>query len=148
MESTRISANQTSLSEPEAKWGELLDAGFQVFPDVILRSQGLLGLNAVDIVVIANITQAWWFADELPFLLPASIAKRMGVAERTVQRSLAKLRSKGLLKRRKRILGDGSVRYVYDLTGLRERLTPFARREVRFSESQISKSETKKRLEL
>jgi hypothetical protein len=47
------------VSELEAKWGESLKAGYQVLPNSLIRGQHLLGLTAVDVVVIANLNQAW-----------------------------------------------------------------------------------------
>ena len=120
-------------SEPTAKWGEALDAGYQVLPDALIRGQHLLKLSATDLVVIANLNQAWWFADRLPYLTPGQIAARMGVSERTVQRSLSRLRARGFLQQRRQKLNDGTVRYTHDLSGLREALEPLARRDFRYS---------------
>jgi DNA-binding transcriptional ArsR family regulator len=122
-------------SQPEAKWGDVIKAGYQVLPDALLRAQHLLKLTATDVVVIANLNQAWWYADRLPYLTPHTIAKRMGVSERSVQRSLGRLRRKGLLRQVRERQDDGTVRYSHDLSGLRMQLEPLARRDIRFSES-------------
>ena len=122
-------------SEPEAKWGDALIAGFQVMPDALIRGQHLLKLNATDMVVIANLNQAWWFEQNMPFLQPNTIAKRMGVSERSVQRSLSRLRKLGYLDQVRQRLNDGTVRYYHDLSGFRAHVAELARRDFRFSQN-------------
>jgi DNA-binding transcriptional ArsR family regulator len=130
-------------SQPQAKWGDAIKAGYQVLPDALLRGQRLLKLTATDIVVIANLNQAWWYSDRLPYLQPHTIAKRMGVSERSVQRSLSRLREKKLLRQVRERQQDGTVRYYHDLSGLRGQLEQLARRDIRYSESlRAGKEET------
>jgi len=126
------------LSQPKAKWGDAIEAGYQVLPDALLRGQHLLELSPTDIVVIANLNQAWWFADRRPYIQPHTIAKRMGVSERTVQRSLSRLRSRGYLNQIREVQWDGTVRYSHDLSGLRLALEPLAHRDIRYSANQRS----------
>jgi hypothetical protein len=64
------SEETSSPSEAQAKWGDAIRAGFQVLPDALIRGQHLLKLSAMDVVVIANLNQAWWFEDSLPYLQP------------------------------------------------------------------------------
>jgi predicted transcriptional regulator len=122
-------------SRPLAKWGDAVLAGYQILPDALVRGQHLLKLSATDMVVIANLNQAWWFEERLPYLQPHTIAKRMGVSERSVQRSLSRLRKKGLLQQIRQALPDGSVHYYHDLSGLKHELIQLARRDIRYSES-------------
>ena len=131
-------------SQPQAKWGNAIKAGYQVLPDALLRGQRLLKLTATDIVVIANLNQAaWWYSDRLPYLQPHTIAKRMGVSERSVQRSLSRLREKKLLRQVRERQQDGTVRYYHYLSGLRAQLEQLARRDIRYSESlRAGKEET------
>ena len=122
-------------SQPRAKWGDAVAAGYQVLPDALLRGQKLLNLTATDIVVIANLNQAWWYEDRLPYLQPQTIAKRMGVSERSVQRSLSRLRERGFLQQSRKKQDDGTVRYYHDLSGLRMQLEQLARRDIRYNEA-------------
>ena len=138
-----LNEETASPSEPEAKWGDAINAGFQLLPDALLRGQHLLGLSASDIVVIANLNQAWWYEDRLPYLQPHTIAKRMGVSERSVQRSLSRLRKKGYLRQVRERQNDGTVRYSHDLSGLREQLEQLARRDIKYSESQRARMAVK-----
>jgi predicted transcriptional regulator len=128
-----MSEQKDPTTKAEAKWGDALRAGFQVLPDALVRGQRLLGLSPTDVVVIANINQAWWFEDRLPYLQPQTIAKRMGVSERSVQRSLHRLRTKGYLKQVRIEQSDGAVRYLHDLAGLRGHLEQLARRDLKYT---------------
>ncbi len=128
-------AQSAPESEPDAKWGDAVKAGYQIFPDVLLRWQHLLKLSPTDIVVIANLNQAWWYEDRLPYLQPQTIAKRMGVSERSVQRCLSRLRKRGLLRQVRERQNDGTVRYYHDLSSLRTQLERLARRDIRYNEA-------------
>ena len=60
--------NESSPSQATAKWGQALDAGYQILPDALIRGQSLLQLSATDLVVLVNITQAWWYAERVAVL--------------------------------------------------------------------------------
>jgi DNA-binding transcriptional ArsR family regulator len=111
---------------PYTKWGEALDAGFQVLPDMLVKHQGDLELGPADLVVLINLTMQWWFADRLPFPTTATIARRMGTSPRTVQRSLSRLERMGLLTKARR--GQGKS-LAFDLTPLSDRLRSYALRD-------------------
>ena len=115
---------------PSAKWGEVANAGFQILPDALLKYQTELGLDATDMLVLINITMHWWYEDQRPFPRTTTIAKRMGVSVRTVQRSASKLQKLKLIERKKEDSpsGDGE-RTVYDLTGLIRSLEPHAKND-------------------
>jgi hypothetical protein len=102
------------------KWGSALAGGFQVIPNVLVRAQAHLGLDAVDVVVLLNINLHWWRKGDLPFPRPAMIGKRMGVSKRTVERRIEKLVKVGLLER-VALTGGGNLR-GYRLDGLVKRL--------------------------
>lgn len=106
-----------------AKWGSALDAGFQVIPNVLLRAQSRLNLDAVDVVILLNLNLHWWQKESLPYPPPALIARRMGVSRRTVERRIFRLQKDGWLKRLPAV-GEGEEQKIrrYDLSGLVERL--------------------------
>ena len=139
-ESGDISSVSGAESQPFEKWGDAILAGYQILPDALVRGQRLLDLNATDMVVIANLNQAWWFEDRLPYLQPHTIAKRMGVSERSVQRSLQRLRRKKLLQQVREAQPDGSVRYYHDLSGLKNELVQLAHRDIRYSAARRRKA--------
>jgi DNA replication protein DnaD len=101
------------------------DAGFQPVPDVLLLHQRELGLRSEDLNVRLQITTHWYFPDRMPFPWNSTIAKRMGVSVRSVQRSVRRLRRLGLLGQTKT---DG--RLAHDLTPLIEKLRPFAQKRL------------------
>ncbi len=89
-----------------AKWREAGRAGFQIVPDLLLKNQDALGLSATDVVVLLNVLMHWWFPDQKPFPRSTTIARRMGVTARTVQRALGTLQKRGILTRVK--VGENS----------------------------------------
>lgn len=109
----------------QAKFGEVADAGFQPVPDVLLLHQRELGLRSEDLNVLLQITTHWYFPEKMPFPWTSTIAKRMGVSPRSVQRSVSRLRKLGILGRTQT---DG--RPAYDLKPLVEKLRPFARQRL------------------
>lgn len=109
------------------KFGNALDGGFQILPDVLLRNQRVLGLDSVDLAIVLNFLMHWWKVDELPFPRMSLIAKRMGVTARTVERRVKELEKRGLIKRLppQKSKKGLTVRMV-DLSGLIDRLVLLA----------------------
>lgn len=117
--------DSTFSAEPiQERWGEALNAGFLVIPVALLRHQQELGLDAGDMLVALNILGAWWYRDRLPFPSTHTIAARMGVTMRTVQRHLAKLEELKLIRRLRNQPGGGYAALVtkYDPDELVKRL--------------------------
>ncbi|RWQ14144.1 helix-turn-helix domain-containing protein [Mesorhizobium sp.] len=100
------------------RWGVAVEPGFQAVPDVLILRQGKLGLSSEELNVLLNLTLHWWREDDVVFPRTATIAQRMGVSLRSVQRATKSLEKKGLVKRQK--TGDGKT--YYDLKPLRARL--------------------------
>jgi DNA replication protein DnaD len=123
------------------KWGEAGRAGFQVLPDLLLKRQVELGLSVTDVVVLINITMHWWYAHQRPFPRSTTIAERMGVDKRTVQRSLRKLSDLGLVRKVSETAADGSERLVCDLSGLVARLEEFAKGDLDYKWRQLRRME-------
>src|SRR5258708_3593457 len=113
--------------DPRKKWGdECLDAGFQILPDVLLKCQRFMDLEPIDVVILLNITMQWWEFDKLPYPRPSTLAKRMDVSTRTVERRIAKLQKQGLLVRRPSEEAEGKTVRRYDLSGLVTELKKYA----------------------
>lgn len=110
------------------RWGVALDAGFVAVPNMLVKAQTRLGITAIDMVVLLNIIMHWWHRDRRPSPTSATIAKRSGLAHRTVQRSLQKMEADGLILRI-RVAKD---RTEYSLEGLKNRLEYYARQDVWF----------------
>lgn len=100
------------------KWGEALDSGFVVIPSALLRNQHKLGLNDGEIVVLLNLLMSWWGLSELPHIQTTTIANRMHVTRRTVQRHIENLEQKKFIRRiwAKRGVNERAGA-TYDLSG-------------------------------
>lgn len=85
------------------RWGGAVTegvTGFTAVPDILIRSQAHLGLSPTEMVVILNLLLHWWQgAGDWPYPRLSTIANRMGVNRRTVERAIASLESKRLLLR-------------------------------------------------
>ena len=104
------------------RWGDAVASGFTAVPNSLIRAQVGLGLTPNDIVVVLNILVHWWSSDRLPFPRTSVIAKRTGLSQRTIQRSLKTLQKKGLVV----IIRGADKRSRFDLDGLRTALSRLA----------------------
>jgi DNA-binding MarR family transcriptional regulator len=108
-----------------ARFGVVAAAGYQPLPDVLLFHQSELGLNSEELNVALHILAHWYAPERLPFPSAKTIARRMGVGERTVERYLTSLRKKGFLVKYRHPKGVRR-RKGHDLSPLIERLKPLA----------------------
>ena len=90
--------SSASNSSAFAKWGEAAEAGLQPLLDGLLQNQSKLGLTPTDTLVLLNLTM--YRCSRRPLPRSTTIAGRMGVGVRTVQRALATLRKLGFLAKR------------------------------------------------
>jgi DNA-binding transcriptional ArsR family regulator len=81
------------------KWGKALDSGFVLIPTTLIRYQHELGLGNGELVVLLNLLMSWWGIDDLPHIQTSTIAARMNVSRRTVQRHIDTLEKRGFIKR-------------------------------------------------
>src|SRR3954447_13452002 len=110
------------------KWGDAAQAGFQILPDILLKQQNQLGLSATELVVLINLTMHWWYADRMPFPRSTTIARRMGLDVRTVQRAMNRLQTMGLIEKKK-VREEDFTLTVFDLAGLVQQLGLHARHD-------------------
>lgn len=122
MKRQALVAPDTPLTRIEEKWGPAGTAGFQAVPDLLLKYQLALGLTPTDMVVLLNVLMHWWYVDQKPFPRPTTIAKRMGLNVRTIQRSLHHMEELGLISRLK---GENGATFV-DPEPLVEKLSELA----------------------
>ena len=113
----------THESRVNERYGDAAKAGWQPLPDVLLFHQKDLKLKSEDLNVLLNLMAHYYRKEEMPFIRPNVIAKRMGVSMRSVQRSITRLRQQGHIDRYRH---PKHKRIVHDLTPLIERLRPFA----------------------
>jgi len=87
-------------------------SGFVALPMALLRLQTKLKLTATDMLVLTNLLAHWWSPADGVYPRSTTIAKRMGVTKRTVQRSTQKMLSQGLITRE--FLDDGRRVFRFD----------------------------------
>lgn len=104
------------------RWGVVAEPGFQAVPDVLIFRQKDLGLSSEELNVLLNLGAHWWRPGDVVFPRASTIATRMGVSTRTVQRLLQSLRGKGFVEKGRTT--NGSV--YYSLEPLKEKLSPLA----------------------
>lgn len=108
----------------ERKWGKaVMGQGFCMVPSLLLRAQARLGLNARQLAVLMHLADFWWDAERKPFPSKQTLAQRLKIGPRQVQRIIAELEAAGLVKRNQRIaVHKGKLSNEYDLSGLVKRL--------------------------
>lgn len=106
LEAARITVKQ--------KWqGAVTEgSGFVAVPLALLRLQSRYDLTPTELLVLVNLLAHWWEPDRPVYPRSTTIAKRMGVDTRTIQRATNKLERKGLLERGK--LDDGRRIFKFD----------------------------------
>lgn len=113
--------NEEPTNSPiQDKWGEALHDGFVVIPSALLRYQTKLGINDGELVVLMNLLMSWWKVDAYPFPQTSTLAARMGVTRRTVQRHIENLEAKGMIRRiwSAKKINDRRTVSQYDLSGI------------------------------
>jgi len=107
------------------KWGAgVVEAsGFTQVPNYLIAANQFLvkeaRLSPTEFLVLMQLLQSWWRADQFPFPSKATLATRTGLSERQVQRALSGLENKAFLKRVDRLLERGGrSSNLYDLSGV------------------------------
>src|SRR5262249_14240099 len=132
MSSTTRASNPVGASEPgrlERRWGqELIQAGWLGLPSVFLQRQNAFQLDPLDLNIGLQIADHWWEPDNHPYPSKRSLAERIGVDARTIQRRIARMEHDGLIERvPRRSAHGGNKTNIYRLTPLIEKAKPFAR---------------------
>lgn len=137
-------AEVAKLRTNEMKWSKtLMDAGWNVIPNIIIERQEALGLDAIDMNIVLHLSQYWWQSDNLPHPSVATIAKAIGVKPRTVQKHVRGLEDANLVKRiERRHTKTGSRTNLYDFSGLIAAAKPYAKEKMReIAKAKEAKSE-------
>lgn len=121
--------DSTTTRQLKERWGgPLIDAGYTVIPNAILLRMQALGLDALDLAIIAHIASYWWSKEKLPFPSKASLAKGLRVDPSTIRRRIAKLEAGKLIRRVKRKgRHGGNDSNMYDLAPLIKAAEPYAK---------------------
>lgn len=116
----------------ERKWSKtLMDAGWTVLPTVLIEQQREMRLDPIDMNILLHLASYWWLSDKKPHPSKKTIASAMGIHPRTVQRHIANLEKKQLIKReQRRIMGKRSETNLYHFDGLIATALPFAKEKI------------------
>lgn len=106
--------------ESEKKWGvAVMQVGYCILPSILLRAQARLLINAQQMNVLLQLIEHWWTADGKVYPSKDTIAERVGLSSKQVQRHIKVLEEKGLVRRIPRVLKmRGKTSNEYDLSGL------------------------------
>jgi hypothetical protein len=108
----------------EKKFGKpVMGVGFCITPSLLMKAQARIGLNPVQFNIVLQLLDQWWEAERRPWPAKATLAERMGMSDRQIQRHIAEMEGAGLVQRIPRTSpGKGKTSNEYDLTGLVNKL--------------------------
>ncbi|MCK1478053.1 helix-turn-helix domain-containing protein [Bradyrhizobium sp. 197] len=106
------------------KWDYVIDPGFAAVPYVLLFHQHALRLTSEHLNVLLNVLAHWHANGRMAFPHSHTIAKRMGISQRSVQRSLSWLIKNEFITKAERKAGESPK--GYDPKPLVEKLKPYA----------------------
>lgn len=89
-------------------------SGFVAVPVALLRLQAKYRLSPTEMMVLINLLAHWWDPARAVFPRSTTIAARMGIDTRTVQRATSKMEKAGLITRGH----DAQGRRVFSFEGL------------------------------
>lgn len=109
----------------EEKWGKATGTvGFTMVPTALLRGAGRLQLDPPKFAIVLQLLEHWWDRDRDPFPSKETLATRVKLSPRQVQRHIALLEKQGLVQRiERRAPGRGKTSNGYDLSGLVRRVS-------------------------
>lgn len=111
---------EATSSDVAGKWGVLVaERGFAQLPNYLLFLNQFLDddhkLSPIELLVLIELAATWWKKSELPFPSMATLAARVGVSERQIQRAVTTLEKGQFLKRVKRRSSGIISSNAYDL---------------------------------
>ena len=120
------------MSDMVEKWGQdVAERGFVQVPNYLLLINQFLdegsNLSPVELLVLIQLIGSWWKKDDLPFPSMSTLARRIGVSSRQIQRAVNRLEELSLIKRTKRRKSGIISSNAYDLKPLAEVLQEVAK---------------------
>ena len=111
---------KTALKASEKKWGhDVLRHGWCLLPSLLFRAQRKLNITALQMAVLLQILEHWWEAERAPYPSKETIAHRLNMSARQVQRHIAALEKAGhLLRRERKAVNRGQLSNFYEFDGL------------------------------
>lgn len=107
------------------KWGEdTLSIGWTAIPIALIKFQNKLKISPVSMNILLHILSQWWQKENLPYPSQSSIAEKMGLSTRTVQRELLTMKKNGIINIKRTSISDPKFmgRNIYDLSLLVNKL--------------------------
>ena len=130
METTITDGIALKQSRVREKWDGVTDPGFLTLPYVLLIHQADLKISSEHLNVLLNFIAHWHSNGRMPHPRTSTIARRMGISPRTVQRSLAWLIANGFLAKLPRL--DRDAAQQYSMLPLVLKLKPYAEARIEF----------------
>lgn len=110
--------------QSEKKWGAaVMRHGTFILPSILLRGQARLLVNSTQMVVLLQLVEHWWTAESKVFPSMRTIADRISLTPKQVQRTIDALVEKGLItKHSRRLPHGGKASNEYRFGGLVQKL--------------------------
>lgn len=119
-----MSQNKQDKTKIVQIWGNILDEGFTSVPNILLKYRYNIGIKAQHLTLVIDIMSFKWDTDN-PFPSYSTLARRAGVAERTIKRATQDLEELNLLIRTPRFDNrtGAQITTIFDFRPLVEKLT-------------------------
>ena len=110
--------------QSEKKFGKaVMSHGQYIVPALLLRAQARLTVNSTEMMVLLQLLDFWWTEDSSAHPSIQTVADRVALSPKQVQRTVNALVKKGLITRINRTLpGRGKTSNEYKFDGLIEKL--------------------------
>jgi len=119
-----VQMHRKAEKESEKKWSlAVMKVGFSIVPSLIFKAQARLGLSPTQLALLLHLVDYWWHRSQMPFPSKATLADRMNLSERQIQRYLTELENGGFIERIERFAShQGQQSNKYNLIGLVNKL--------------------------
>jgi DNA-binding transcriptional ArsR family regulator len=95
---------EPSKRKATEKWGkEVMELNYSIVPSLLLKAQARLGINPTELAIILHLADFWWDKHNNPYPAKSTLADRLGISPRQVQRHIARLEESGFVRREERV---------------------------------------------
>jgi hypothetical protein len=140
---TSVGNGASGRSSLDVIWDGATATGFVAIPSVLLVNFKTLGVNPTEMLVLLNLLSFWRPPEHSPYPKVSTIARRLNVDPRTVQRAIRNMEGLGLIRttrvqvqgkliKKNARPGDGVRRRVFDMSPLVARARTLASRAEEF----------------
>lgn len=128
-----------TVKQSEKKFGQaVMSRGQYIVPAILLRAQARLNVSSTQMVVLLQLLDFWWTTESSAHPSIATVAERMAMSTKQVQRTVDALVEKGLIKKINRTMpGRGKTSNQYKFDGLVKKLQAI---EVDFDKARKAKA--------